>query len=60
MISPFDHPILGGLLEDPDRFQTRIASLRAEYVFNLGHSSERAAREIARLADNRPGDIGAN
>ena len=39
------------LLANKDEFKPRMQQLRAEMVFNLGHSTELGAAEIARLAD---------
>jgi YidC/Oxa1 family membrane protein insertase len=46
-----------GLLANPDAFRTNVASLRDEWVFNLGDSAAAGARALAQLAqeaDNRP------
>lgn len=39
------------LLEGGEAFRQKMQELRAEMVFNLGHSTELGAGEIARLAD---------
>lgn len=39
------------LLEQPEAFRQRMAALREEMVFRLGHSIPDGAREIARIAD---------
>ena len=41
------------LLADPDLFREKMAALRARTVFNPGRSADVAAREIARIADER-------
>jgi hypothetical protein len=38
------------LLSEPEAFQTNVENLRDEWVFNLGHSSEAAAKALAQLA----------
>jgi YidC/Oxa1 family membrane protein insertase len=45
------------LLAEPEAFKTNVSRLRDEWVFNLGHSSEAAAKALAQLAresDQRP------
>jgi YidC/Oxa1 family membrane protein insertase len=41
------------LLADPEARRQRIAALRGELLFNPGSSAQVAAREIARIADER-------
>ncbi|MFQ5995263.1 MAG: CDP-glycerol glycerophosphotransferase family protein [Acidiferrobacterales bacterium] len=41
------------LLKAPDQFREKIEALRGKLVFNLGHSAEAAAKEIARIADEK-------
>jgi len=40
---------INGLLENPDAFRENIAQIRDEWVFNLGHSSEAAAKAIQQM-----------
>jgi len=45
------------LLAEPEAFQANVGKLRDEWVFNLGHSAEAAAKALAQLAresDQRP------
>ncbi len=51
------------LLQDPAVFRANVARLRADWVFNLGHSAEAAAASIAQLAresDQRAAKAGGN
>jgi YidC/Oxa1 family membrane protein insertase len=41
------------LLTRIDQIQTRIRSMRDEWVFNLGKSAEVAAKEIAKIAEQQ-------
>jgi hypothetical protein len=45
------------LLAEPEAFRANVGKLRDEWVFNLGHSAEAAAKALAQLAqesDQRP------
>ncbi|HXZ84027.1 MAG TPA: hypothetical protein VEI82_00935 [Myxococcota bacterium] len=50
---------IAALLAEPGAFRSRIAALREEVVFNPGSSALHAAREIARIADERRAAGGA-
>ena len=43
------------LVAEPDKFRAQVAALRAESVYNLGHSSQAAADAIAALAEEFAG-----
>lgn len=45
--------VIRRLLQNPDQFKQKIASLREKIVFNFGTSVEAGAREIARIADEK-------
>ena len=59
-VLPFDRiadapQLVAELLRGAAEFRARSAALREAWVFNLGQSVEVAAREIARIADERMG-----
>jgi hypothetical protein len=41
------------LLENQNEFSQRMVNIRSQMVFNIGHSIEKGAREIAALADEK-------
>jgi YidC/Oxa1 family membrane protein insertase len=41
------------LLENQNEFSQRMVDIRSQMVFNIGHSIEKGAREIAALADEK-------
>jgi len=44
------------LLQDQDSFRQRMQELRSRMVFNIGNSTQAGAKEIARLADEKPSE----
>jgi hypothetical protein len=46
---------VAALLRTAPEFRARTAALREQWTFNFGRSVEVGAREIARIADQRPG-----